>query len=100
MVPDLAEIPEVPWNRLAAEMKANIRLGLAAGECVRQAEQPLRDLPGFARGRAVVAFASAVVLLLAGLVLQRPAPKPFEDGAVVQATRNGIQVEERGRRSA
>jgi len=34
IVPDLAEIPEVPWNRLAAEMKANIRLGLAAGECV------------------------------------------------------------------
>jgi len=28
---DLGEIPEVPWSRLAAEMKANIRLGLAAG---------------------------------------------------------------------
>jgi hypothetical protein len=97
VVPDLAEIPEVPWNRLSAEMKANIRLGLAAGECVRQPEQPLRDSPGFARGRAVVAFASAAALLLAGLVLQRPAPKPLDDGAVVQAMHNGIQVEERGR---
>jgi hypothetical protein len=26
--------PDVNWNRLAAEMKANIRLGLAAGECI------------------------------------------------------------------
>src|SRR5271169_6208843 len=34
VLPELAEIPEVPWNRLAAEMRANIRLGLAAGECV------------------------------------------------------------------
>jgi len=28
IIPDLAEIPELPWNRLAAEMRANIRLGL------------------------------------------------------------------------
>lgn len=26
--------PEVNWDRLAAEMKANIRLGLEAGECI------------------------------------------------------------------
>src|SRR6202035_5195698 len=26
--------PDIAWNRLASEMKANIRLGLAAGECV------------------------------------------------------------------
>src|ERR1022692_4917573 len=31
----LNELPAISWNRLAAEMKANIRLGLAAGECVR-----------------------------------------------------------------
>ena len=35
ILPDLAEMPEVPWNRLAAEMKANIRLGVEAGQCVR-----------------------------------------------------------------
>lgn len=29
-----ASEPDVNWNRLAAEMKANIRLGLAAGECI------------------------------------------------------------------
>src|SRR5258705_319284 len=37
---DLSEIPEIPWNRVAAEMKANIRLGLAAGECVRVEDHP------------------------------------------------------------
>lgn len=31
----LRELPaDITWNRLASEMKANIRLGLAAGECV------------------------------------------------------------------
>jgi hypothetical protein len=96
IVPDVAGIPEVPWNRLAAEMKANIRLGLAAGECVRADEPPVRDSLWFARGRAMVAMASAAALLVAGLILERPAPKPFEDGVVVQATRNGIQVKEGG----
>jgi hypothetical protein len=96
IVPDLAEIPEIPWNRLASEMKANIRLGLAAGECVRADAAPVRDSLWFIRGRAVVAFASAAALLVAGLILERPAPKPFEDGVVVQATGNGIQVMEGG----
>jgi hypothetical protein len=34
--------PEVNWNRLAAEMKANIRLGLEAGECIATAPVPRR----------------------------------------------------------
>ncbi|MFZ0936327.1 MAG: hypothetical protein WA015_18545, partial [Bryobacteraceae bacterium] len=38
-LPSLADSPELQWNRLAAEMKANIRLGLAAGECV-SADEP------------------------------------------------------------
>jgi hypothetical protein len=94
IVPELAEIPEIPWNRLAAEMKANIRLGLAAGECVRASGRPVRESPLFNGGRAVVAFASVVALLAAGLVLQRPAPTEY--GVVVQSTVNGIQVREGG----
>src|SRR5471030_437473 len=43
ILPELAEIPEVPWNRLAAEMRANIRLGLAAGECIHAVQAPLRQ---------------------------------------------------------
>jgi hypothetical protein len=40
ILPELAATPEISWNRLAAEMKANIRLGLAAGECVRTLQTP------------------------------------------------------------
>ena len=92
-LPDLAAIPEVSWNRLAATMKANIRLGLAAGECVRT-EAALRDAPLFAWARAAVALASVVVLVAAGLVLERPAPR-FQ-GTELQTTLNGIQVREGG----
>lgn len=97
IVTDLAEIPEVPWNRLAAEMKANIRLGLEAGECVRSGEVPLRDTPFFTGARAVVAFASIVALLVTGIVLERPAPfhqaiVHADDSMVVQSIGNGIQV--------
>ena len=93
----LNELPAISWNRLAIEMKANIRLGLAAGECVRTDETRWRETPLFSRARAVVAFASVVVLLFAGLVLEHPAPSaPKYDGVVVQTTANGIQVREGG----
>ena len=95
ILPELSAIPEVPWNRLAAEMKANIRLGLAAGECVGAGDTPLRDAPPFAWTRAAVAFASVAVLVAAGLVLENPAPRGLQ-GAEVQATANGIQVREGG----
>ena len=62
ILPDLAEMPEVSWDRLAAEMKANIRLGLAAGECVRAGE-PLGRTPLFGGARAVVAMASLMALV-------------------------------------
>src|SRR3954463_11925708 len=91
--PELAEIPEVSWNRLAAEMKANIRLGLAAGECVRASEPALRDTPIFTGMRALVAVASIAALMVTGIMLEHPAPTTVaDDGMVVQATSNGIQV--------
>jgi hypothetical protein len=89
---DLVEIPEVPWNRLAAEMKANIRLGLAAGECVRASEPLLHATPIFTRTRAAVAMASIVALAVTGLMLEKPAPVLADEGVVVQATTNGIQI--------
>jgi hypothetical protein len=94
ILPVLAEVPELPWNRMAAEMRANIRLGLAAGECVRSEEVAPVKTGGFAWGRAAVAFAGMVALVAGGLVLQRPTPT--EDGVVVQATSGGIQVREGG----
>src|SRR5215472_8520562 len=50
-LPDLAELPKVSWNRIAAEMRANIRLGLAAGECVGEAWEPEAS-PLFGKARA------------------------------------------------
>jgi hypothetical protein len=97
-VPELRDIPEIPWQHLSAEMTANIRLGLAAGECVRQGEAPLRDRPWFTGARAVVAFASMIALVVTGLMLERPAPHRFAipEGRVSEATAWGIQVSENG----
>jgi hypothetical protein len=94
MAPELGEIPEVPWGRLAAEMKANIRLGLAAGECVRAEEKPLHHSL-FSGARALVAVASVIALVVTGFVLERPGPVPPSlDGVIVQSTKDGIQVRE------
>lgn len=96
VLPDLNETPEIPWTRLASEMRANIRLGLAAGECVRAEEKPLRQSL-FSGARAAVALASVVALLVTGLVLEHPAPAPAGfDAVVVQSTADGggIQVRE------
>ena len=65
-LPGLAAVPDLQWNRLAAEIKANVRLGLAAGECVRSADPPLRQSAFINRGRAIVAFACAAVLVVIG----------------------------------
>src|SRR3954468_18503406 len=76
IIPELAEIPEIQWNRLAAEMRANLRLGPEAGECVRTGEPRLRDRRIFTGVRAVVAMASIVALLVTGLILEHPGSSP------------------------
>jgi len=96
VLPELTEMPDVPWNRLAAEIKANIRLGVAAGECVRAAEPPRRESLLFNAGRAAVAFASIVVLVVTGMVLEHPAPTLARQGPLVENTRYGIQVVQPG----
>jgi hypothetical protein len=96
VVTDLAETPELHWNRLAAEMKANIRLGLAAGECVRGPELALRDTPFFTRTRAAVALASVAALLVTGLILEHPVPLRAADPLVLQHTANGVQAVQGG----
>jgi hypothetical protein len=72
----LNELPAISWNRLAAEMKANIRLGLAAGECVRGERTPSLSgmFQSLSDARALTACASVMALVAAGLFLQRPAP--------------------------
>ena len=55
----------------------------------------------FTGARAVVALASVAALLVTGIVSGSPAPRPApwrlaDDGMVVQATGNGIQVRKGG----
>jgi hypothetical protein len=97
-LPELNQMPEIPWNHMAAEMRANIRLGLAAGECVRSTGRPLRGGPLFTGARATLALASVLALMVTGLMIERPAPRPDlsneaarSNEPMVQATANGIQ---------
>jgi hypothetical protein len=88
---DLLEMPELPWNRIAEEMRANIRLGLAAGECVR----PVGKAAWGSRRagwRVAVAMASITALAVTGLVLERPRPvvEPRDENAAVQTGPDGI----------
>src|SRR6185312_16953966 len=60
--------PDMDWNRLAGEMRANIHLGLVAGECVKTAPvvaERQNWVPRFAVGMAGV-----ILLAGAGLFLR------------------------------
>lgn len=63
-----AELSEAAWNRLSAEMTANIRLGIAAGECISGVRRPL------ARPKLVAALAG-LTALVAMAVMEQPHPK-------------------------
>jgi hypothetical protein len=61
--------PGVDWDRLSAEMTANIRVGLAAGECVA----PRRKKPAaFVGWKPVAAAAGVACVLSAGWWLNLP----------------------------
>lgn len=96
-LPEMLEVPETGWSRLAAEMKANIRLGLAAGECVGQVQpEKERRVPLFGR-RALVVYASIAALATAGILLERPLPRARAgDDITLEATALGIQLKGRG----
>jgi hypothetical protein len=90
-VADLLEMPELPWNRIAAEMRANIRLGLAAGECVRPVERA--SWTSLRNGwRVAVAMASIAALAVTGLMLEHPRPivEQRDESAGVRTAPDGI----------
>jgi anti-sigma factor RsiW len=99
-LPGLADIPEIDWDQMAAELKANIRLGLEAGECVRsgsaQALKPLRDARWFTGVRAAVALASIATLVVTGVVLENASPQreaaARDTRQVIENTAEGIQI--------
>jgi hypothetical protein len=70
-------LPEVNWNLLAAEMRANIRLGLEAGACVRETHVPRRwsfHLPRHWNPGLTTAFALMVLLVGSAYVVRNPRP--------------------------
>lgn len=98
----LDDLPAISWKPLAAEMRANIRLGLAAGECVRGARtpSPLALFVQFSNARAFAACVSVMALVAAGLFLQRPTPTApamaASQGSVLRATASGIELNQGG----
>jgi hypothetical protein len=87
-VADLSELPELPWNTMAAEMRANIRLGLSAGECVRATDRGSVLSFGW---RPVVAMAGIAALAITGIILERPRLKlDHEENAALQTAPDGI----------
>jgi anti-sigma factor RsiW len=90
---DLGELPELPWSLLAAEMRANIRLGLSAGECVRAAENKSRfaNAPLHLGWRSFAAMATIAALAVTGIILEHPHPRVSrEENAALQTAPDGI----------
>lgn len=110
----------VDWDRLAAEMAANIRVGLAAGQCVEQ-RSTRRNLSAALGWKPAAAFASVTALMVGGWWLtfpigpgaemsngQRfrhflqtfdrgaPAPAAFDNIVTVGSTVDGLEVKQNG----
>jgi hypothetical protein len=105
-----SELPEgVEWDRLSAEMSANIHLGLAAGECVtpRESKQVLWSWKLDWRPFAIAA--GMIVVLASAWWLNMPRgdtealrdvfariANPQESGPMVRASESGVQFRENG----
>ncbi len=97
-----AELPPgLNWDRLSAEMTANIRVGLAAGECVTPASRQA-EATGW-NWKPAAAFASLAMVFGAAWWLNMPLRNVpsfaagIEDrGPVVEASSEGIEFRENG----
>ncbi len=85
---------EMDWDRMAAEMRANIRVGLAAGECVR--EMPARGSRWGWKPQLAVGMAGVLCLAGAGVFLRGLLPHENVPGivhaAVLESTGTGVEV--------
>ena len=86
-----AEMPEgVDWDRLSAEMTANIRVGLAAGECVARPRHRKPSAVKLAVSWRPAALATgAVALLSVAWLLNMPAGTTDELGRAMSAILHG-----------
>lgn len=89
-----AAMPQLDWDRLASEMRANIYLGLEAGACVRRVPEKRVLSP-----RLAVVFASLLLLAIAGLALSGRRPhaenalaQPEYRVPVLESSTNGIEM--------
>lgn len=94
-----AELPEgLDWERLSTEMTANIRVGLAAGECVA----PRRHKAAGFGWRPAAAMAGLAVLLATGWWLNMPPSTTQALGRALSAVVHGrgstveLAIEPRG----
>jgi hypothetical protein len=69
------ELPHLNWSALAAEMRANIHLGIEAGECVRETPAPRLVSP-----RLAVAFASLLLIVGAAVFMRDYRPERSTSG--------------------
>ena len=90
---------EVNWDRLSAEMTANIHVGLEAGECV--GPKPVRR-PEFIGWRAAAVMAGMSVVLLGAWWLNPPRPAgrqmAMRSAEVIEISSapEGIEMKENG----
>lgn len=91
------------WDRVAAEMTANIHLGLAAGECVASKNEQVRYgyLGGWQRPAVVFAGTVLAVFLAWFAYTQKPADMMAgnvePEGVMVESTASGIELNDNGR---
>jgi len=90
------EMPaDLNWERLAAEMTGNIRVGLAAGECVA----PVMGKADRLGWRAAAVLASGTALIMTAWWLNIPPSKHLAaggNGVRLEATASGIEMKQNG----
>ncbi len=86
----------VQWDRLAAEMTANIHLGLEAGECVGPARVRRPERIGW---RAAMVMAAMTVVLFCAWLLNPPRGRELalqRSPIEIRTAPGGIEVKENG----
>jgi hypothetical protein len=86
----------VNWDRLSAEMTANIHLGLEAGECVGPVPGSRPERMGW---RAALVMAGMTIILLAAWWLNPPRVRQVaihKSPAEIRTAPEGIEVKENG----
>jgi hypothetical protein len=91
-------LPDVSWEPLASEMRANIRLGLEASEAIAAYRRPSPAEERWLNWRAAVMFASLMAVVSTGwwfAVSVKKLQQPVVTAAqptVVEATDSGVEI--------